>query len=170
MFSVFNTRPRCRFTSGKLYGKTSRGIANEEPGHLTATGLSAHFGIRPRDLIGYGHQDRATGQERALTSAHVLRHPTEQGRDTSLTSSLCPDRRPEQKSDPFVHVHHHHHAILFEPNPTPTSPPRLYLRTTPPPRFTLTPNTTSRTRVPLHCCFERPALRRKAQRKPWKLR
>ena len=92
-----------------------------EPGHRAATGLVT----RPDSalaLVGDNPQDRATGQEGALTSAQILRHPSEQGGDLYLAGSLCPDRRPEQKTDPFVHVHHHH-PRSFGSNPTP--PPNL---------------------------------------------
>ena len=69
-------------------------------------------------LFGYGHQDGAVGQEGALTSAHILRHPSEETRNTKLTSSLRPNRRPEEKPDPLFHVHRPRHPACVGPNHT----------------------------------------------------
>lgn len=148
--------------------------ARQEKGPATDIGDRAPVLSRdsaPR-LLGYGHQDRTVGQEGALTSAHVLRHPSEKPRNTLLTLSLCPDRRPEQKSDPVVHVHLHRHphaASNRTPFTSSSSPPidstyeptHLRVSATPGergPRPRSSHHETRRVADPLHG----------DQRKPWK--
>ena len=115
-------------------------VDEKKPGRLSATGLLRRLGFDPRGLFGESPQDRALGgQERALTSAQLLRHPSKGAGDPEITLRLHADRSPQEESDPFFHVHH---LPLHAPsgrNPSTLSPPTRLPTAYPDVRFHVLP-------------------------------
>lgn len=103
-----------------------------------------------RELVGNDPQDRAPGQEGALTRVHILCHPSKQHGDLTFAGPFCSDRHPKQESDPLLHIHHRHHpGCLGLSRPTPR--PNLTRPYAPPHHFVSATHEMRRSQGPIRC-------------------